>query len=477
MPDTFWAEGVATAVHILNLSPTKAVWNETPYEAWSGNKPSKSQENDTVHQVEMEEEQSTLETTQQENGDYDRSNTSTQEKSKSAPLSEVCSPNEASSSSTTQLRRSERGYVPRRRFPIEGEDTSSFVMFAGDPISVNEAMAKEEWRVAMQERVISNTKESNMRMEVFKSIKQGWSLGAPHNNKESIMKRHSLRTEPNKVLRLRKALYGLKQAPRAWYSKIDDFFHKNDFEKSQHEPTLYIKRRGTDHILIVSLYVDDMIYTGSSLQLIQEFQTTMKKMFDMTDLGELQYFLGLEITQTQEGIFMFQKKYVADTLKKFNTQGCKIFSTPMNTNEKLRFEDDTEAADVSVYRSLVGRLIYLTHSHPDISYVVGVLSRFMHRPTKHHFGAMKRVLHYLAGTQDYGIWFSKTKDFRLKGYTDSDWAGSVDDMRSTSGNCFTLKIAVIAWSSKKQASVALSSIEVEYVAAAAAASCQAVWLR
>nr|GFB22200.1 uncharacterized mitochondrial protein AtMg00810-like [Tanacetum cinerariifolium] len=115
-------------------------------------------------------------------------------------------------------------------------------------------------------------------------------------------------------------------------------------------------------------------------------------------------------------------------------QGCKIFSTPMNTNEKLRFEDDTEVAD-------------------------------------HHFGAMKRVLHYLAGTQDYGIWVSKTKDFRLKGYTDSDWAGSVDDMRSTSGNCFTLEIAVIAWSSKKQASVALSSTEVEYVAAAAAASC------
>ncbi|GKD28890.1 retrovirus-related pol polyprotein from transposon TNT 1-94 [Tanacetum coccineum] len=161
MPDSSWAEGVATAVHILNLSPTKAVWNETPYEAWTGNKPSIMGTLLLVamlylmkHQVEMEDEQSTLETTQPESGDYDRSNNSTPEKSKSAPPSEVCSPNEASSSSkTTQLRRSERGQVPRCRFPIEGEETSSLVMFAGDPISVNEAMVKEEWRVTMQEEL------------------------------------------------------------------------------------------------------------------------------------------------------------------------------------------------------------------------------------------------------------------------------------------------------------------------------------
>ncbi|GJY85512.1 retrovirus-related pol polyprotein from transposon TNT 1-94 [Tanacetum coccineum] len=139
--------------------------------------------------------------------------------------------------------------------------------------------------------------------------------------------------------------------------------------------------------------------------------------------------VSLEITQTQEGIFMSQKKYVADTLKKFSMQGCKISATPMNTNEKLRFEDDTGAADVSVYRSLVGRLIYLAHSHPDISYVVGVLSRIMHRPTKHHFRAMK--------SQESPALFS---------------------------------------SSKKQASVTLSSTEAEYVAAAAS-SCQAVWPR
>ncbi|GJT30182.1 retrovirus-related pol polyprotein from transposon TNT 1-94 [Tanacetum coccineum] len=381
------------------------------------------------HQVEMEDKQSTLETTQPESGDYDRSNNSTPEKSKSAPPSEVCSPNEASSSSkTTQLRRSERGQVPRCRFPIKGEETSSLVMFDGDSISVNEAMVKEEWRVTM---LVVRAFTQQQRIDYEETF--------------SPVARFE-------IVQIILAVVAQEQG------KIHQFDVKSAFLNEELKEEVYVTQP-----------------PGSSLQLIQEFQTTMKKMFDMTDLGELQYFLGLEITQTQEGIFMSQKKYVADTLKKFNMQGCKISSTPMNTNEKLRFEDDTGAADASVYRSLVGRLIYLTHARPDISYAVGVLSRFMHRPTKHHFGAMKRVLHYLVGTQDYGIWFSKTKDFRLKG-TDSDWAGSVDDMRSTSGNCFTLGTAAISWSSKKQASVALSSTEAEYVAAAAA-SCQAIWLR
>nr|GEX52177.1 retrovirus-related Pol polyprotein from transposon TNT 1-94 [Tanacetum cinerariifolium] len=185
---------------------------------------------------------------------------------------------------------------------------------------------------------------------------------------------------------------------------------------------------------------------------------------------------GLEIIQGQEGIFISQRKYVDDTLKKFNMQGCKTVATPMNINEKLTTEDGTELIDARVYRSLVGRLIYVTHSRPDAAYSVGVLSRFMHRPTIHHFGAARRVLRYLAGTKIFGICFRKTKDFSLQGFTDSDWAGSMEDRKSTSGNCFILGTGAISWSSKKQSTVALSLIEAEYVASCASA-CQAVWLR
>ena len=240
------------------------------------------------------------------------------------------------------------------------------------------------------------------------------------------------------------------------------------------EPTLYVKKEGMNGLVIVSLYVDDMIYTGSSLTLISKFRDSMMNMFDMTDLGELKYFLGVEIVQNETRIFMSQKKYIEDTLKKFNMSGCKMASTPMNLNEKFSVNDETEMANAIVYRSLIGRLIYLTHSRLDITYAVGSLSRFMHKPSKHHLGAARRILRYLGGSKEYGIWFRKNDKFCL--YTDSDWAGSVDDRRSTSGHCFLIGTAAVSWSSKKQATVALSSTEAEYVAATTSA-CQAIWLR
>lgn len=449
---------------------------------------------------------------------------------------------------STELRKSERGRIPRRRFEIEGEAVSPLVLFAGDPITIEEAMEKPEWIDAMKDELASikqngtwervelpkgknvislkwifktkflpdgSIQKYNARLVVrgfsqqqgidfdetfspvarFETVRLILALAAQKQwtvfqfDVKSAFLNGDLEEEvyvsqppgfenwkeENKVYRLRKALYGLKQAPRAWYSKIDNFFHENGFERSQHEPTLYLKRQGDD-LVIVSLYVDDMIYTGSSVHLIAEFQQSMKSMFDMTGLGELRYFLGLEICQTDGGIFMSQKKYLEDTLKRFNMLTSKVAETPMNINEKLSSDDDSGMADATLYMSLVGRLIYVTHSRPDVAFSVGMVSRFMHKPTRHHLGAAKRILRYLAGTIEYGIWFRKTDDFRLNGFSDSDWAGSIEDRRSTSGSCFILGSAAVSWSSKKQATVALSSTEAEYVAATAAA-CQAIWLR
>ncbi|GKD57288.1 retrovirus-related pol polyprotein from transposon TNT 1-94 [Tanacetum coccineum] len=186
--------------------------------------------------------------------------------------------------------------------------------------------------------------------------------------------------------------------------------------------------------MIASLYVDDMIYIGSSIHLVSEFKRSMMNMFDMTDLGELHYFLGLEVAQTNGGIFMSQKKYAKDTLQKFNMVGCKIAVTPMNISEKLESEDGIGMVDGSLFRSLIGRLFW------------------------------------------YKGLYRETKDMNLIGYTDSDWAGCVEDRRSTSGHCFILGTAAVSWSSKKQATVALSSTEAEYIAATTLA-CQAEWLR
>ncbi|KAL0384142.1 UNVERIFIED_CONTAM: Retrovirus-related Pol polyprotein from transposon RE1 [Sesamum radiatum] len=243
-----------------------------------------------------------------------------------------------------------------------------------------------------------------------------------------------------KVLRLKKALYGLKQAPRAWYSRIDNYFMNRGFRRSLSEPTLYVKRQGND-TLIVSLYVDDLIYTGNNEKMIHDFKEDMMKTFEMSDLGLMHFFLGIEINQEKEGIFICQKKYTETLLKKFKMESCKTVTTPLVTGEKYKKEDGSEKS-----------------------------------PSQVHYGAAKRILRYLQGTKDFGIWYKSTNDAKLVGYTDSDWAGSADDMKSTSGYTFSLGSGIFSWASKKQATVAQSSAEAEYIAAAAASN-QATWLR
>ena len=193
-----------------------------------------------------------------------------------------------------------------------------------------------------------------------------------------------------KVYKLRKALCGLKQAPWAWYSKIDSYFHENEFQRSMNEPNLYVKRKG-NNFLIICLYVDDMIYLGS-ISMINEFKASMKREFEMANLGELQYFLGLKVKQCEDGIFICQQKYATELLKRFNLLYCKITATPMNLNEKLQVDDGNKQTNEKQFRSLVGGLIYLTHTRLDMAFLVGVISRFMLCPSKTHFGVARRVL-------------------------------------------------------------------------------------
>jgi hypothetical protein len=277
------------------------------------------------------------------------------------------------------------------------------------------------------------------------------------------------------VYRLHKALYGLKQAPRAWYSRIDSHFLQNDFRRSQNEPTLYVKDCGNGKRIIVSLYVDDLLITGNDIDEINKFKKSMLQVFEMTDLGLMKYFLGMELHQLDDGIFLSQKKYANDVLKKFKLESCKSVSTPLAVNEKLSKSDGDAKADVTQYRSLIGCLLYLTATRPDLMFSASLLSRFMHSPSVTHLGVGKRVLRYIKGTTDFGIWYNKG-DGKIEGFVDSDWAGSVDDSKSTSGYVFSLGSGVFSWNSKKQDVVAQSSAEAEYIAAAAASN-QAIWIK
>ena len=281
--------------------------------------------------------------------------------------------------------------------------------------------------------------------------------------------------EEDKVCLLKKALYGLKQAPRAWYSRIDEHLQHLGFTKSLSESTLYIKQNG-DNILIISLYVDDLLVTGNNNNNVETFKQEMMSVFEMTDLGLMSFFLGMEVKQAEHEVFICQKKYAKEILKKFKLEDCKAVSTPMNQKEKLCKEDGAEKVDQAQFRKIVGCLMYLTATRPDILNAVSILSRFMHCASELHFKAAKRVIRYVKGTCNFGIRYTRSREFKLVGYSDSDWGGSIDDLKSTSGYCFSLGSGVFSWNSKKQETVAQSTAEAEFVAATAAVN-QALWLR
>jgi hypothetical protein len=229
--------------------------------------------------------------------------------------------------------------------------------------------------------------------------------------------------EEDKVFKLKKALYGLKQAPRAWYTRIDTYFINNGFHRSPYEHALYIKPNQAGDIIIVCLYVDDLIFTGNNPKLLAEFKESMSTQFEMTDMGLMSYFLGIDVKQTDEEIFISQKKYATDVLKKFKMESCKPMLTPAKEKLKLERESGGDLVNSTNFRKLVGSLRYLTATRPDIVYGVGLISRFMDSPRQSHWQAAKRILRYIKGTVDEGIFYSRSNELELVGYTDSDWAG------------------------------------------------------
>ncbi|CAL9029386.1 unnamed protein product [Prunus brigantina] len=265
-------------------------------------------------------------------------------------------------------------------------------------------------------------------------------------------------------------------APRAWYSEIDAYLSMCKFKRSISEATLYTRYNNEGGLIIVSIYVDDIVYTGNSERMLAEFKREMMQRYEMSDLGLLHHFLGMGILQTDQGVFIHQSKYAKSLLVKFGLEDCKPVSIPLPTGERLKKVDGSDLADEGLYRKIVGSLLYLTTTRPDLMYAASLLSRFMTSPTKKHMGVARRVLRYVQGTLNYGIEYVKNKSAILIGFCDADWAGSEDDSRSTSGYAFSFGSGAFSWASVKQNTVALSTAEAEYVSAAEATA-QAIWLR
>ncbi|MBE2321147.1 hypothetical protein DVA67_034775, partial [Solirubrobacter sp. CPCC 204708] len=268
----------------------------------------------------------------------------------------------------------------------------------------------------------------------------------------------------NHVYKLSKALYGLKQAPRAWYERLSGFLLDNGFTRGKIDTTLFIKIKNSD-MLIVQIYVDDIIFGATNDTLCNEFATCMQDEFEMSMMGELTFFLGLQIKQTQSGIFINQAKYVKDMLKKFGMENAKQSPTPMSTSTKLDNDEHGKKVDQKLYRGMIGSLLYLTASRPDIMFSVCLCARYQANPMESHLLAVKRIFKYLIGTYDLGLFYPKHVPFIIVSYSDADFAGCKTDRKSTSGTCHFLGHALVSWFSKKQTSVSLSTTEAEYIAA------------
>lgn len=225
-----------------------------------------------------------------------------------------------------------------------------------------------------------------------------------------------------KVCRLKKSIYGLKQSPRAWFSRFAHVLLQYGFTQAHSDHTSFVLKSG-NHLVILIVYVDDIILTGNCLVSITKVKKYLSTVFEVKDLGSLRYFLGMEIGRNHSGMSISQRKYILDLLVETGMAGCKPAVTPLETGCVSQSKTGTPLDDVQSYQKLVGKLIYLSHTRPDICYDVSYVSQFMHAPTNIHLQAVMRILRYLKGAPGQGLFFGKSGDRSIQVYTDADWGG------------------------------------------------------
>ncbi|XP_052726845.1 uncharacterized protein LOC128194777 [Vigna angularis] len=445
MPSFLWGEVVLIATYILNLSPTKRLDGITPKEAWTGVKPD-------VKYLKIFGSLCYRHVPDQLRKKLDDKGVSLilwDSSEKEGPTivledptveADACKREERirRSSRITQLPTHLRDYDLAYDATISSE--GNFVHYAliaeVEPVEFDQAIRDKRWYKAIYKaRLVAKgfLQQAGIDYgEVFAPVNLFDVKYAFLNDnlEEEVYVVHPQGFEdkrhPDKVYRLKKALYGLKQAPKAWNQRIDGFMSSIGFEKCASEHGVYVQgcqRNGREEKLIVCLYVDDLLITRSSEEKIIDLKVQMLQEFEISDLGRLSYFLGIEFTKTDGGILMHQSRYALDMLTKFDMLHCNSANTPAEMNLKLEKDPEEEVVDPTEYRKMVGSLRYLCNTRPDISCNVGLISRFMKNPRISHLNVVKRILRYLKGTYNLGLLLPQGEpegEVRINAYSDSD---------------------------------------------------------
>ncbi|XP_019087396.1 PREDICTED: uncharacterized protein LOC109127273 [Camelina sativa] len=267
--------------------------------------------------------------------------------------------------------------------------------------------------------------------------------------------------DEKKVCRLRKSLYGLKQAPRCWFAKLTTSLREYGFVQSLSDYSLFTFDKGGIQINIL-IYVDDMIVASNSSGALQLFKDYLATFFKMKDLGPLKYFLGIEVSRGSTGFYLSQRKYALEIVVEAGLLGSKPADFPLEQNHKLALSKSPLLSQPAQYQRLIGRLIYLAATRPDLVFSVHILSQFMQNPREDHWQAALRVVKYLKGTVGRGILLKARTNFQVTGWCDSDYSSCPLTRRSVTGYIVQLGASPVSWKTKKQDTVSLSSAEAEY---------------
>ena len=278
----------------------------------------------------------------------------------------------------------------------------------------------------------------------------------------------------NVVCKLNKSLYGLKHASRQWFDKFSTTILQMGFVQSKSDYSLFTHTQGTSFTVFL-VYVDDMLLTGNNPDCVTSLKKFLDDRFGLKDLGSLRYFLGLEVVRIDVGISLTQRKYALEILKDTGFLRSKPVRFPMEQNLRLLKHEGKLLADLGLYRTLIGRLLYLTLTRPDITYAMHKLSQFVSKPREPHLLAAHRILQYIKGSLGKGLFFSSTSNLHIKSFCDAGWARCPDTRRSLTGYAVYLGECLIEWRSKKQGVVSRSLAEAEYREMASVA-CEITWV-